>query len=59
MSSLARDWNWCNDRATLDVEVETNNIRKDILGCRRYIRYVEFIKLTEILLVVLSLHTIS
>lgn len=57
MSSLARDWNWCNDRATL--EVETNNIRKDILGCRRYIRYVEFIKLTEILLVVLSLHTIS
>ena len=57
MSSLARDWNWCNDRATL--EVETNNIHKNILGYRRYIRYVEFIKLAEILLVVLSLHTIS
>lgn len=57
MSSLARDWNWCNDRATL--EVETNNIRKDILECRRYIRYVEFIKLAEILLVILSLHSIS
>lgn len=57
MSSLARDWNWCNDQATLEVEI--NNIRKDILGCRRYIRYVEFIKLAEILLVILSLHTIS